>query len=70
MPDTLVTFEHVEVLRREEMGFRCRVAGRLVWVGSLQWQPGTTVHLFGDRLVLRRADAAELGLVDGAPRTT
>lgn len=64
----LITFEHVEVLRRDEMGFRCRVAGRVVWVGNLQWQEGTTVHLlFGDRLVLRRADAAELGLIEWKP---
>ena len=68
MPDTLITFEHVAVLRRDEMGFRCRVAGRVVWVGNLQWQPGTTVHLHGDRLVLWRTDAAELGLMSDEPR--
>jgi hypothetical protein len=64
MSDTLIAFEHVEVLRRDEMGFRCRVAGRVFWVGSLQSQEGTTVHLLGDRLVLRRSDAVELGLIE------
>jgi hypothetical protein len=67
MPDQLVTFEHVSFIEREDMGFRCRIAGRIVWVGNLQWQPGTTAHVHGDRLVLRRADAAELGLLDWKP---
>jgi len=65
MPDQLITFEHVKLLEHELLGIRCQVGERVIWVGSLQCQPGTTVHLgLGDRLVLRRADAAELGLVD------
>ena len=67
MANQLVTFEHVRVVRRDLFGFRCAVAGRVIWVGNLQWQPGTTVHLIGDCLVLRRADAAELGLLDWEP---
>ena len=66
-PDNLA-FEHVQLVDRSDLGFRCRVADRVVWVGNLQWQPGTTIHLpLGDRLVLRRADAAELGLSTGSP---
>ena len=69
MPDQLVTFDHVEVLTRSDMGFRCRIGDRIVWVGRLQPQPGSTVDqpLAGNRLVLRRADAAELGLIDWKP---
>ena len=67
MPEQLIVFDHVEVLKRDDLGFRCRVGGRIVWIGNLQWQPGTTVDLIGDRLVLRRADAAELGLIDWKP---
>jgi len=69
MPDQLVTFDHVEVLDRGDMGFRCRIGERVVWVGYLQPQPGTTIDqpLPGDRLVLRRADAAELGLIAWTP---
>ena len=71
MPEQLVTFEHVSFIEREDLGFRCRVAGRIVrphrLVGNLQWQPGTTAHVRGDRLVLRRADAAEMGLIDWKP---
>ena len=69
MPDQLVTFDHVAVLQRGKLGFRCRVAGRVVWVGYLQPEPGTTVDRLrpGDRLVLRRADAAKLGLIDRKP---
>jgi hypothetical protein len=67
MPDQLIVFDGVEVVKRDDFGFRCRVGGREVWVGNLQWQPGTTVHLVGNRLVLRRADAAELGLIDWTP---
>ena len=67
MPDQLVTFEDVEVIQRGDMGFRCRVAARVGWVGSLQSQPGSDVDIGGRRLVLRRADAAELGLIDWKP---
>jgi hypothetical protein len=68
MPNQLVTFDHVELLTRDAFGFRCRVGEREVWIGNLQWQKGTTVHAaVGDRLVLRRADAAELGLIDWKP---
>jgi len=59
--------KQVSFIEREDLGFRCRVTGRIVWVGNLQWQPGTTVHGHGDRLVLRRADAANLGLIDWKP---
>ena len=44
-----------------------RGRGREVWIGNLQWQPGTTAHSVGHRLVLRRADAAALGLLDWKP---
>ena len=67
MPDRLVTFEDVEVIQQTDMGLRCRVAGRVVWVGSLQAQPGSDVDVGGSRLVLRRADAAEFGLIDWKP---
>ncbi len=67
MPDTLVTFDDVEVVRRDVFGFRCRVQGREVFIGSLLPQPGSTVHGLGNRLVLRRADAARLGLIDWTP---
>jgi len=65
--DQLITFEKVEVIQRSDLGFRCRVGARVVWVGSLQWQPGSEVDIGGRRLVLRRADAAELGLIDWKP---
>ena len=67
MPDQLITFDDVEVIQRGDMGFRCRVAGRVIWVGSLQWQSGSDLDIGGQRLVLRRSDAAELGLVDWTP---
>jgi hypothetical protein len=67
VPDTLVIFEDVTVTRRDPLGFRCRVAGREVWIGNLQWQEGTTAHATGHRLVLRREDAATLGLIDWKP---
>jgi hypothetical protein len=63
-----VTFDHVKLLDHELLGIRCQVGGHVVWIGSLQCQPGTTVHLGrGDGLVPRRADAAELGLIDWKP---
>lgn len=52
MPNTLITFEHVSLIARDDFGFRCRVRGREVWIGNLQWQEGTTVNVVGDRLVL------------------
>ena len=67
MPDSLITFDHVELLKREAFGFRCRIEGREVFIGSLQPQPGTTVDSVGDRLVLRRAEAAHLGLIAWKP---
>jgi len=67
MPDTLITFDHVELLKRGAFGFRCRIAGREVFVGNLQPQSGSTLNTFGDRLILRRADAAQLGLIDWKP---
>ena len=67
MPDQLVTFEDVEVIQQNDMGLRCRVAGRVVWVGSLQAQRGSDVDVGGSRLVLRRADAADLGLIEWTP---
>jgi hypothetical protein len=66
MAEQLVVFERVRLIQCSPFGFRCEVDGRVIWVGNLQWQPGTTVHFRGDRLVLRRTDAAELGLVDAA----
>jgi hypothetical protein len=68
MPNQLVTFDHVELLARDAFGFRCRVQGREVWIGNLQWREGTTVHAaVGDLLVLFREDAATLGLIDWKP---
>ena len=67
MPDQLITFENIEVIQQNDLGLRCRVAGRVVWVGCLQAQPGSDVDVGGSRLVLRRADAAELGLIDWKP---
>jgi hypothetical protein len=67
MPNQLLTFDHVELLRRDALGFRCRVQSHEVWIGNLQWRQGTTVHAGGDRLVLFRADAATLGLLDWKP---
>jgi len=64
MPEQLVIFEHVTLVGRDDLGFRCRISGRVVWIGNLQWKVGTTVHVRGDRLVLRRADAADLRLID------
>ena len=65
--DQLVTFENVEVTQRSDLGCRYRVGARVIWVGSPQWQPGSEVDIGGRRLVLRRADAAELGLIDWKP---
>jgi len=62
-----LTFEHVSFVDRDDISFRCRVRGQIVRVGNLQWQAGTTVHVHGDRLVLRRADAAERRLIDWKP---
>ena len=67
MPDHLITFDDVEVLQQNNMALRCRVVGRVVWVGSLQAQPGSDVDIGGRRLVLRRADAADLGLIEWRP---
>ena len=67
IPEQLITFENVEVIQRSDLGFRCRVGARVVWVGSLQWQPGSEANIGGRRLVLRRADAEELGLIDWKP---
>ena len=67
MPEQPVLFEHVELISRDALGFRCRVEGREVWIGNLQWREGTTVNGVGDRLVLFRRDAAELGLIDWKP---
>jgi CheY-like chemotaxis protein len=62
--DQLITFERVELVQRDDLGLRCRIAERVVWIGNLQWQPGTTINLpLGDRLVLQREDAAQLGLI-------
>jgi len=63
----LVVFEDVTVVQRGMWGFRCVVAGREVWIGNLQWQPGTTAHSVGHRLLLRRAEAAALGLLYWKP---
>jgi hypothetical protein len=64
MPDHLIVFENVELMQRDDIGFQCRIASKVVHVGSLQWRPGTTLHVGGDRLVLDRLDATELGLLD------
>ncbi len=68
MPNQLVIFDYVQVLGREGMGYLCRVAERVVWVSDLQWQAGSTIQLIGNRLVLCRADAAELGLISWKPK--
>ena len=67
MPEHLVILDHVELVARDDLGFRCRVQGREVWIGNLQWRDGTTVNGVGDRLVLFRADAARLGLIAWTP---
>jgi hypothetical protein len=67
MPDEPVLFDDVTVTRRDSLGFQCRIAGRVVWVGVLQAQPGSDLDVGGRRLILRRADAAELGLIDWTP---
>jgi hypothetical protein len=67
VPDQLVTFDDVQVIQQNDMALRCRVGGHVVWVGSLQCQPGSDVDIGGRRLVLRRADAADLGLIDWKP---
>ena len=67
MLDTLILFDQVQLVGRDMFGFRCRVGEREIWIGNLQYQPGTTVHGVGDLLVLRLADAASLGLIDWTP---
>jgi hypothetical protein len=69
MPDTMISFDDVEIVDRDSLGFRCRVGKKIVYIGSLQPQPGTTIRLRGDRgrLVLRRQDAWDLGLLDRQP---
>jgi hypothetical protein len=56
MPDTLITFEHVEVMRANDLGWWCRIDELEVFVGRNVPQAGTTVRLKGDhgRLVLPR----------------
>jgi hypothetical protein len=67
MPDTLIVFVPVQLIERSDLGFRCRVGDRIVWIGSLQCPEGTTVHIYGDKLVLRAEDAATLGLTHAKP---
>jgi hypothetical protein len=67
MPNQPVVFEDVVITRRGAFTFQCRVAGQFVWIGSLQPQPGSDITTGGHRLVLRRLDAARLGLIDWKP---
>ena len=60
---TILRFEGVEVLSRDALGFRCRVDGKVVHVGALQWKTGTDVMYGGTTLILDAADARSLGLI-------
>jgi hypothetical protein len=69
MPDSPVAFDDVEVVSATELAIRCRIAGKVVVVGSAQPLEGTTVRRAGDhgRLVLPRWAVVDLGLLDLAP---
>ena len=65
MPTTPVTIPDVEILSKDSLGYRVRVAGRELFVGNLQLAPD---HLppppgaFGALVIVRQA-AWDLGLV-------
>jgi hypothetical protein len=61
--NSTVTFVGAELVERHVLGFRCRVNGRVVFVGPFQWRQGTDVLVGGDRLVLDVDDARTLGLL-------
>jgi hypothetical protein len=64
MPQTPINFEHVEIVRMNDMGLWCRIDGREVFVGKNVPQPGTTIRVKGDRgrLVLPRWFVQDQGL--------
>ena len=71
MPETPIKIDDVEVLSDGTgLGFTCRVAGIVLFVGRAVPLPGTTVQCVGDRgrLVLPRWFAEEHGLPTGDER--
>ena len=49
MPDTPVTFEDVEIIEADGLGFTCRIGNERVFVGKYVPVDGTTVYRKGDR---------------------
>ena len=64
MPDTPVSYEDVEVLEHDGLGFTCRIGAMRVFVGKYVPIDGTTVRRKGDRgrLTLPRWFVEQQGL--------
>jgi hypothetical protein len=64
MSEPTVTFENVEVVSSSDLAMQVRVQRKIVFIGSLQALPGTTIHRLGERgrLVLPVWVARDVGL--------
>jgi hypothetical protein len=64
VPDTPVTFDDVECLEVDGLGYTCRLGSERVFVGKYVSLPGTTIRMQGDRgrLVLPRWFVEQQGL--------
>ena len=64
MPETPVTYEDVEVLDDDGLGFTCRIGNDRAFIGKYVPADGTTVHRKGDRgrLALPRWFVEQQGL--------
>jgi hypothetical protein len=64
VPDTLITYEDVECLEVDELGYTCQLGSERVFVGKYVSLPGTTIRAHGDRgrLVLPRWFVEQQGL--------
>src|SRR5438046_1213231 len=58
-PLILITFDDLEVLRRNDLGFRCRVVGRMVSIGCLQPQQRSDLEIGGGPLELAHVENGE-----------
>jgi hypothetical protein len=65
-----IVFEDVVALRATDLGLKCRLQERAVFVGLLQMLEGTTVRRAGDvgRLIIPRRALQDLGLTEPAER--
>jgi len=52
MPETPVTFEDVELIEADGLGFTCRIGNERVFVGKYVPLNGTTIRVSGDRGLL------------------